>query len=111
MMNRGQLITVLVTAGMVAFSAPVMADEKPSTEYGKKLFNDKALGGPANTKSCNSCHPTGKGLEKAQNSPELAQTINRCITGLLKGKNLEGNSREMQSLILYIRTLKTGGGY
>ncbi len=80
------------------------AAEKPSAALGKKLFRDPTLG--RNGKSCNTCHPDGKGLEDAGNRPDLAQIIDRCIAGPLAGKQIAEGSTEMQSLILYIRSLE-----
>jgi len=98
------MAVVLAAAGMMGGNAS--AAEPPSVAYGKKLFNDPALGGSTNSKSCNSCHPLGKGLETAGSRPGLVQTINRCITVPLKGKAIAENSVEMQSLRLYIESLK-----
>jgi cytochrome c peroxidase len=111
-MKTKTLTSLILLAGMVVFGGKASAEDKPTAEYGKKLFNDPALGGPANTKTCNSCHPSGKGLEKAWSNQDLAGKINICISGPLKGKGLEVNSREMQSLMLYIKSLKAvTGGY
>jgi len=90
----------------VAVSVPVFADKAPSSLQGKKLFNSSSLGGAANTKTCNACHPGGRGLESAAGNPELSKVINTCIAGPLNGSKLEPNSIEMQSLLLYIKSLK-----
>ncbi|MCF8383555.1 MAG: cytochrome C [Chlorobium sp.] len=97
---------MLVTASMAFFGSAIAADV-PSFAHGKKLFNDPALGGSTNSMSCNSCHPSGKGLEHAWKNPKLAETINVCITGQLTGKALPLDSMEMRSLVLYIRSLKS----
>lgn len=98
------LTSTIVLSTLIAGS--VQAAEKPSVELGEKLFNNPVLGGTGNTKSCNSCHPGGKGLEDAGSNPKLAVIINRCITGPLGGKALKDNSIEMQSVTLYIKSLK-----
>ncbi len=82
------------------------AAETPSVALGEKLFNDSALGGSANAKSCNSCHLGGEGLVDAGSNPKLAVIINRCITGPLGGQAIKDNSTEMQSIKLYIKSLK-----
>ncbi len=92
------LMTCLVAAG------PLGASES-SVELGKKLFNDKALGGSTNDNSCNSCHPDGKGLEKAGTRKGLEGMINQCVAGPLKGTKLDESSSEMQSLKMYIESL------
>ena len=69
-----------------------------SVAKGKKLFSDAKLG--TNGMSCSSCHPDGKGLEKAGlhgrqewTNPgstwlNLEDTNNVCIMMALKGKNI-----------------------
>jgi cytochrome c peroxidase len=112
MMNRSTLSALLLLAGAALSGGPVSASDKPSVEYGRKLFNDPALGGASGTMSCNSCHPSGKGLGQAGGNPKLSGKINNCITGALKGRSLGADSPEMQSLLLYIRSLSSGsGGY
>jgi cytochrome c len=71
---------------------------------GKQLFADPALGGSKNDKSCNTCHPDGKGLEKA--GANLESTINACIQKALGGKSLATDSQEMKDLVAYIASLK-----
>jgi len=68
------------------------------------LFNDPALGGSTNDKSCGSCHPDGKGLEKA--SGNIAEAVNRCIKNPLAGKGLDMDSQEMKDIVAYIKSLK-----
>lgn len=96
-----------MTLALGAFIAGNMqATETPSAAMGEKLFNDSALGGSANVKSCSSCHPGGEGLVDAGSNPKLAVIINRCITGPLEGQAIKDNSIEMQSITLYIKSLK-----
>ncbi len=76
---------------------------------GKILFNDAKLGGGTAGRSCNSCHPDGKGLEKAAGRQDLAQVINSCIENALQGKGLGPKSVEMADLIAYIKSLKGKG--
>jgi hypothetical protein len=100
------LKAVLIAAAMVGFGASAHAEQVPSAEYGKKLFNDPSLGGATGSKSCATCHPSGKGLENAWQNPKLGQQINTCIAGALRGKPLPLESVEMKSLILYHQSLK-----
>ncbi|MBZ4219679.1 MAG: cytochrome C [Chlorobium sp.] len=93
------LIASMHTAG--AFAADL-----PSLEKGHQLFNSPSLAGATSTKSCASCHPKGAGLQNAWKNPDLVTQINTCIAGPLKGLKLNVNSVEMQSLIMYIRSLK-----
>jgi cytochrome c len=83
---------------------------------GKALFNDSKLAGGTAGKSCNSCHPDGKGLEKAGMKKEfnlggmkqrsLKEAINTCIVNALKGKALDAKSQEMKDIVAYIKSLE-----
>jgi cytochrome c peroxidase len=101
--------TLFFTATIILstlIAGSMQAAETPSAALGEKLFNDPALGAADNEKSCNSCHPGGKGLVDAGSNPKLAANINRCITGPLDGQALKDNSIEMQSIKMYIQSLK-----
>ena len=86
-----------------------------NVEKGKALFNDPKLG--TNNSTCNTCHPDGKGMEKAGATGKkewttpggvlnsLEDAINMCITMALKGKALDKNSQEMKDLVAYIKSL------
>ncbi len=84
------------------------ADSGPSVETGKKLFYGTFLG--TNGKSCGSCHKTTENIKKDTakypEDPALKNVINGCITENLKGKPLPGDSAEMNSLIMYMRSVK-----
>lgn len=83
---------------------------------GKALFNDPKLAGGTAGKSCNSCHPDGKGLENAGVKKEfnlggkkqtgLKEAINTCIENALKGKALDKKSQEMKDLAAYIKSFE-----
>ncbi len=87
-----------------------------TSSKGKTLFNDKTLGGSANDKSCNSCHPDGRGLEKSGGKTEfnimgmkqnsLEEAVNICIKMPLKGKEIDPEGEDMKNIISYIRSLK-----
>ena len=102
---RGSLLSATALLS-VCMSLALAADKQPAADYGKKLFNDPALGGSKNPTSCNSCHNGGKGLGKAADRPDLAGVINHCISTPLKGEKIYRDSVEMKSLILYIKSLK-----
>ena len=89
---------------LFAIGACTSAEKEPSTAEGEKLFNDPQLAGSVNASSCASCHPGGKGLERAFKNPELVSVINACIIGPLEGKPLPENSVEMQSLKIYVES-------
>lgn len=86
-----------------------------NVEKGKAMFNDPKLG--TNGSTCNTCHPDGKGLEKAGEKGKkewktpggvlnsLEDAINMCITMALKGKALDKNSQEMKDMVAYIKSV------
>ncbi len=100
--------TVLIFgfAGTVALLAGTGFGSGGTAEEGEKLFNDPGLGGSTNETSCGTCHPGGKGLEKAGSKTNLAHMINVCIERPLKGQPLEEDSIELESLKKYIKSLR-----
>ncbi len=104
-MKKTLLVLSAVVLGVIA-AVNIQATQNSSASLGKKLFNDPSLGGSGNEKSCNTCHPGGKGLEHAASNPKLVSIINRCIAGPLAGQPLAVESAEMQSLTLYIKSLE-----
>jgi cytochrome c peroxidase len=74
-----------------------------TVERGQALFNDPRLG--TSGKTCNDCHKNGQGLEHAGARKDLEMVVNRCVMGPLKGKMLENDSIEMQSIVLYLKSL------
>ena len=102
----------MIAVGLV-FSSAFAAG---NVEKGKALLNDPKLGGGTAGKSCNSCHPDGKGLEKAADKKEfnlggkkqkgLVAAINFCIENANKGKALDLKSDQMKDIVAYIKSLK-----
>ncbi|MFN3739431.1 MAG: cytochrome c peroxidase [Thermodesulfovibrionales bacterium] len=84
-----------------------------NVEKGKALFNDPKLG--TSGKSCNSCHPDGKGLEQAGTKKEfnlmgksqksLEEAVNFCIEMALKGKAIDPKGSDMANIVTYIKSL------
>lgn len=107
-MNMKRLTLLAISVVLVSFNVAVAA-ESPSLEKGKQLFESKKLG--TSGKSCSTCHTDGQKLKGVKNSDdkELAETVNRCISGPLKGKPLDQNSSDMKSLLLYLRSLAGTG--
>ncbi|UCG77833.1 MAG: hypothetical protein JSV21_09685 [Nitrospirota bacterium] len=104
---------LLITLALIYICAALsLAD----ISQGKKLFEDPKFAGSTNNKSCNSCHPDGRGLENASGKPQysimgsnlssLEATVNVCIKKALKGKPLEHNSSEMKDIVEYIGSVK-----
>jgi hypothetical protein len=89
---------------------------KGDTGKGKLVFNDVNFGTGTSEKSCNSCHPDGKGLEKAgekkefnimgQKQNSLEESVNFCIEMALKGKAIDTKSEDMVNIVAYIKSLK-----
>jgi cytochrome c len=104
----------LATLGMI-FSAAFAAKHLPE-ERGKALFNDVKFAGGTADKSCNSCHPGGRGLEKSADKKEfsimgktqksLEEAVNFCIVKANKGKAIAVDSPEMKDMVAYIKSLK-----
>lgn len=61
------------------------------------------MGGSTNDKSCNSCHPDGKGLENVKDVESMTQ---KCIEKALAGKPLAADSQELKDLVAYIKSLQ-----
>jgi len=112
-MKYGRIVALTIAALFLGLSLAFAAG---NVEKGKALFNDPKLGGGTSGRSCNSCHPDGKGLEDAADKKEwetpggtrktLEGAINICITMALKGKALDPKSAEMADIVAYIRSLK-----
>lgn len=99
------IMTVLM---LLLIASPCFAVEATSVENGKQLFESTELG--SNGKSCSSCHPQGKGLEKiaTYDDAKLKTIVNTCIRNALKGKALDPESTELASLLSYLRSLQPG---
>jgi len=95
------IMVVLLTLFVISIAIAAIPQEA-SLDKGKALFNDPKLG--TTGKSCNSCHPDGKGLDKAGEKSNLENILNSCITKGLKGKAVDVKSVEMQSLVLYVKS-------
>jgi cytochrome c5 len=110
---------IAVIAVVMLASSSVLAMHHTPEDRGKALFNDPKLGGGTSGKSCNTCHPDGKGLVGVAEKREwknpggmfksLAETVNTCIVMALKGKALDTDSEQMKDLISYLKSLKAQG--
>lgn len=100
-------------SGLILLTLPLLASMAwaagPSLERGKELFNSTKLGG--NGRSCATCHPDGKKLERAATyeEGELKSVINQCIKNSLDGKALDPDSSDMISLIMFVRSFAGPG--
>ncbi len=106
--------TTAVAAGM-ALLLVTSAFAAGDAKKGKMLFDDAKFAGGST--SCNSCHPDGKGLEKAGMKGKkewtnpggtwlsLEDANNVCIILANKGKAIDPRSAEMKDLVAYIKSL------
>ena len=107
-------ITVILIVSATVFAAAMTPEER-----GKILFNDTKLGGGTSGRSCNTCHPDGRGLfgvgeKKLWKNPggeytSLEEAVNICITMALQGKALDVKSEKMRDLVSYLKSLKAPG--
>jgi cytochrome c len=108
-------LKIMLLSFMVVSLAFSVAFAAGDAEKGKALFNDpKAFGGQV---SCASCHPDGKGLEKAWEKGKkdwtnpggkwlkLQDANNVCIILANKGKAIDPRSADMKNLVAYIKSL------
>jgi cytochrome c5 len=115
-------IKIIAAVVVVVFAASslVIAKHHTAEERGKALFNDVKLGGGTEGRSCNTCHPDGKGLlgvgdKISWKNPggefkTLEEAVNICIVMALKGKALDVKSDQMTDLVSYLKTLKAKAG-
>ncbi|PLY04852.1 MAG: cytochrome C [Desulfuromonas sp.] len=96
---------ILLLLSLTLVPAVVAAIESPSIETGLILFESRQLG--TSGKSCQTCHPQGDGLADSiyLDGTELIKTINLCIRKPLQGEALDPSSTEMDSLVMYLRSL------
>lgn len=104
-----KLIVLSMVAVGLLFSFAFAGD----TAKGKALFNDPKFSGTTAGKSCNSCHPDGKGLEKAAEKKDfgkmgksLEEAVNFCVGMMLKGKPIDAKSADMANIVAYIKSVK-----
>ena len=108
-----KVLKVLMLSVLVAGLLSSFAFAAGNPEKGKAMFNDpKAFGGQ---KACSSCHPDGRGLEKAAAEKEwttpagktktLEEAINLCIVNANKGKALAVKSEQMADMVAFIKSL------
>ncbi len=104
------LATALVMAGTLSLTYAADIDK------GKALFESPTLGGGTSGKSCQTCHPDGKGLGNdlfdrqnltimSMNKNSIEEVVNVCIENPMKGSALDPEGEEMQDLIAYMETL------
>lgn len=113
-MKTLKIALLSLTALGLLFSGAFATKHMPE-ERGKALFNDVNLAGGTAGKSCGSCHPDGKGLEKAgekkdfkimgKTQKSLEEAVNFCIENANKGKAIDAKSDQMKDIVAYIKSL------
>jgi cytochrome c len=108
------LETTAVAVGM-ALVLGTSAFAAGDAKRGKMLFDDAKFAGGST--SCSSCHPDGKGLEKAGMKGKkewtnpagtwlaIEDASNVCLILASKGKAIDPKSAEMKDLVAYIKSL------
>ena len=106
--------TTAVVIGM-ALVLSTSAFAAGDAKKGKMLFDDEKFAG--GSVSCSSCHPDGKGLEKAglEGKKEwknpagtwltLEDASNACLILANKGQAIDPRSADMEDLVAYIKSL------
>ncbi len=105
-----KITLMLLFIVVVAFSLAYAGDLKK----GKKLFNNPKFANSTNEKSCNSCHPKGKGINgmkktftiMGEKQKSVEDAVNFCIKMALKGEAIDKDSQDMKDITSYIKTLK-----
>ena len=115
-MKRNALSVIVPIALILTFSVAFAMSHK-AAERGKALFENPNFAG--GKKACNSCPPKGKGLSKAGSKTEffimgkkqnsLEEAINFCIVNANKGKAIAEDSKEMQEMVSFIKSLGPKG--
>lgn len=115
---RKNLKKISSLLALLFLTGVTFADMKASGDVkkGKALFNDPKLGGGKTGKSCNSCHPDGKGLETFIEENENESTgiksktpeeaVNMCIKSPMKGAGMDLKGEDMVNVITYLKSLK-----
>jgi cytochrome c len=111
-MKKVKLTVICLLAVCLAVSAAYAMKHLPE-ERGKALFENSSFAG--GKKSCNSCHPEGRGLGQAAAKKEfrimgksqksLEEAVNFCIVNANKGKAIDENSQEMKDIVAFIKSL------
>ena len=115
-MKRNALSVIVPIALILTFSVAFAMSHK-AEERGKALFENPNFAG--GKKACNSCHPNGQGLSNAGSKAEfsimgkkqnsLEEAINFCIVNANKGKAIAEDSKEMQEMVSFIKSLGPKG--
>lgn len=110
---RNLRIVILSFMGIGLIFSFAFAKNHLPEERGKTIFNDPVFAG--GKKSCNSCHPAGRGVENAGENKEfrimgkkqknLEEAVNFCIENANKGKAIDPKSEQMKDMVAYIKSL------
>ena len=105
-------LVVPVVMALTAAVASYALAQSPE-ERGRAHFTNPTFAG--GQKACNTCHPNGRGLEKAgtktkftimgESQNSLEEAINACITHAIQGTAIPVDSKEMKEMVSYIKSL------
>jgi len=111
-MKRNAISAVVLMMLLLTFSL-AFAMSHEAAERGKALFENPDFAG--GVKSCSTCHPDGDGLSTAGKKTEfsimgkgqksLEEAINFCIVNANRGRAIAADSKEMQDIVSYIKSL------
>ena len=111
-MKKNIISTIILIALGLTFSL-AFAMSHEAAERGKALFEDPDFAG--GSRACSSCHPGGDGLLTigtdtqfsimGKSQASLEEAINFCIVNANRGEAIAVDSKEMQDLVSYIRSL------
>ena len=110
-------ISIIVPIALILTFSVAFAMSHEAVERGKALFENPNFAG--GKKACNSCHPGGDGLLKAGSKSEfsimgkkqnsLEEAVNFCIVNANKGTAIAEDSKEMQDVVSFIKSLGAKG--
>ena len=113
MKNKTVLLIIISTLTLLLACTLAVAEHLTPADRGKMHFNNPDFAG--GKRSCNSCHPNGKGLEGAGvkssftkmggQLASLEDAVNMCIINANKGDVLKVLASEMQEIVSYIKSL------
>jgi cytochrome c len=97
-------LSILISSLLLAGTSSAIEIATP--QMGRQLFESPLLG--TQHRSCASCHPNGKGLEKISDfsDSELKDIINACIRDAQRGTPFAIDSQELDALLQHVRTLR-----
>ena len=111
---KRNIISAIIPIVLILTFSLTFAMSHNAAERGKALFENPDFAG--GKKACSSCHPKGDGLSTAGTNSEFSimgkkqksieEAINFCIVNANRGKAIAVDSKEMQDIVSYIKSLE-----